>query len=196
MSLPINQNLAIGATSLDPNETSQLKLKHITSLFELDEAESMSIARAHLWLRKQHKKNPLTVEFLLKLHEQMFQPVWGGAGVYRSSDKNIGVESYMVAQAVAEHLQRTQSWIEHKRFGWVELGARFHHRLVEIHPFANGNGRHARLFTDFLLNQNKQDVFTWGRVGTQSSSARDDYINALRQADLRNFEPLIRFVTT
>ena len=196
MSFSFNDQLVAGATPLDPNETAQLKLKHLIFMKELDESEAQNIANALVWLRKQRNKDPLTVPFVLQLHLKMFGDVWSWAGVYRKSEKNIGVPWPQVPQAVAELLHKTHIWIQEKRYNWDELGVRFHHRLVQIHPFPNGNGRHSRLITDFMLRKYKQKEFTWGRVGTQISLARTHYLQALRAADERNFEPLLAFVRT
>ena len=82
-------------------------------------------------------------------------------------------------------------------FAWTELGARFHHRLVSIHPFPNGNGRHARLATDILMRQNRQPIFTWGSASlVVAGVTRKAYIAALQAADREDYAPLIAFVTT
>jgi Fic-DOC domain mobile mystery protein B len=126
----------------------------------------------------------------------MFGDVWKWAGSYRLSDKNIGVPWASVPQTVAELLHRADGWRRTERYSWDEWGVRFHHRLVEIHPFANGNGRHARLMTDAVMTRAGQTPFSWGRVGTQSSDTRERYIAALREADARDFAPLLAFVRT
>jgi fido (protein-threonine AMPylation protein) len=67
---------------------------------------------------------------------------------------------------------------------------------VAIHPFANGNGRHARTVTDLLLVQRLgRSRFSWGRGNlTDSSEVRKRYIDALRAADRGDYGPLLQFV--
>ena len=90
-------------------------------------------------------------------------------------------------------------WIKNSTYNWDEIGARFHHRLVSIHAFANGNGRHARLMTDILLEINDQKPFSWGIKSNADpieieSTTRNSYVSALKAADAGNFEPLLQFV--
>jgi fido (protein-threonine AMPylation protein) len=76
-----------------------------------------------------------------------------------------------------------------------EIGARFHHRLVFIHPFPNGNGRHSRLMTDVLMKDLGARRFTWGQGSLVSpSDLRKKYITALKSADNGNIKPLLDFV--
>jgi Fic-DOC domain mobile mystery protein B len=128
----------------------------------------------------------------------MFKSVWKWAGLYRRTGKNIGVPAERIPEELLKLCHDTEYWITNTTYSWDELGARFHHRLVWIHAFANGNGRHARLMTDVLLTVHQQEPFTWGakRVtrGNGPSQVRVDYITALREADKKKFEKLIQFV--
>ena len=127
----------------------------------------------------------------------MFNFTWTWAGQFRRSDKNIGVHWPLIQAELHKLCDDTRFWVEQETFAWTELGARFHHRLVSIHPFPNGNGRHARLATDVLLRQNGQSSFTWGSVSLGAASAiRRQYIQALRSADAGDMSPLIEFVLT
>ena len=79
-----------------------------------------------------------------------------------------------------------------------EIAVRFHHRLVQIHVFVNGNGRHARLMADLLLKKLGAAKFTWGSQLTESlleaeGKTRSAYLSALKNADKDNFVDLIRF---
>ena len=86
-------------------------------------------------------------------------------------------------------------WIDHNVFSNDELASRFHFKLVFIHAFPNGNGRHARLLTDALLIQLNSPRFTWGSKSlSEQSSVRSQYIEALKEADRENIEPLLNFV--
>jgi fido (protein-threonine AMPylation protein) len=75
-----------------------------------------------------------------------------------------------------------------------EIGVRFHHRLVFIHPFPQGNGRHARLAADLLIVSLGNTRFSWGSANlVEPAGARASYIRALRSADGHEIEPLLSF---
>ncbi len=79
--------------------------------------------------------------------------------------------------------------------GLSETAAWFHHRLVFIHAFSNGNGRHARLLTDLLLIALKQPPFDWGAGDlVVAGEVRARYLDALRRADGRDYSLLRAFV--
>jgi Fic-DOC domain mobile mystery protein B len=129
----------------------------------------------------------------------MLNRVWKWAGKQRTSNKNLGAFKEDIPTELAKLLADTQYWIEHKTYGWGEIGARFHHRLVSIHVFVNGNGRHARIMTNILMRSNGQESFSWGmRTLTGAleveSALRDEYISALKKADEGDYAALLRFV--
>ena len=154
-----------GATPLDPEEIEGLKLPHITTMEELNRWEQSNISEAYSWLKKRRNQKDVTnQELLLKLHKQMFGKVWKWAGQFRRSEKNIGVSWPTIQVELNQHLADINYWIEHKTYSPDEIGIRFHHKLVWIHLFSNGNGRHARLATDALLeNVFEIKPFTWGK---------------------------------
>jgi len=88
------------------------------------------------------------------------------------------------------------TWIEHNAYPADEIAARFHHRLTAIHPFPNGNGRHARLMTDIILvHLLGQPRFSWGSGNlVTAGDCRKQYIEALRAADRLDYGPLLVFV--
>ena len=117
------------------------------------------------------------------------------------SARNIGVDWHKITSELKKFCEDSKYWLEHNTYAsWDELGVRFHHRLVCIHPFPNGNGTHARLMTDLLLKQNGQPIFTWGahffgeEVGRKKDDVRQSYLEALRDADLKKFDKLNKFV--
>lgn len=187
-----------GATPLDADEVKALIPRYIENQAQLNEAEQENILKAELWAKKRLNKNLLTEEFNKRLHKEMFSMVWRWAGKFRQTSKNIGVDWHKVSVELHKLLKDTSYWIENNTYPWDELGARFHHRLVSIHCFANGNGRHARLMTDLLLRSNAQKPFTWGAKSVQGANdlhvVRTAYIEALQKADRKNFILLIEFV--
>lgn len=185
-----------GATPLDPDEIKGLRLRHITTRAELDRWEQENIQDALSWLERRRKANILSEEFICQLHEKMFGKVWKWAGEFRRTEKNIGVPWVKVAIELRMLLDDVEYWIENKTFPADEIAYRFHHKLVLIHLFPNGNGRHARMMADLLLEEMLEtDSFTWGSQNlTSASETRKRYIDALRKADNQDYEHLAAFV--
>lgn len=185
-----------GATPLDPDEIKGLIPSYVATQGQLNEVEAMNVAAAEAWIEGARVTDPLTSQFVRNLHYRMFDNVWKWAGKFRLSDKNIGVDSRQIPLKLAELLENTKYQGDHKVFPADELAARFHHRLVWIHCFPNGNGRHARLMTDvFLTKTLNQERFTWGRENlVVHNPARERYINALQAADNNDIGPLLAFV--
>jgi Fic-DOC domain mobile mystery protein B len=186
-----------GATPLGPDEIQGLKFRHIQTRGELDELEQANIQQALLWLSVRKRGDILEEGFVRTLHRRLFGDVWEWAGTFRQTELNIGIEPLQVAVQLRMLLGNAQFWVEEKVFKPLEAAARFHHRMVEIHPFPNGNGRHARIAADqFLKDYYDHPPVDWaGGFDLQTGNEkRDDYIAALKQADAGNFEPLFIFV--
>lgn len=185
-----------GATPLDPDELIGLKLVHITTRRELDRWEQDNIQEAMSWLERKRKSNVLDEKFIRQLHQRMFNKIWAWAGDFRRTDKNIGGSWTMIPIDLRNLLDDVKFWISAKTFTPDEIAFRFHHRLVLIHLFPNGNGRHARLITDTLLTEVlNEESFTWGSGDLNNpGDVRKKYIDALRAADQQNYELLQLFV--
>ena len=186
-----------GATLLDPDEMEGLKFKHVTTRGELDELEQANVESGLLWLSRQRKLNVLTEGFALKLHQQLFGGVWHWAGTFRKTEKNIGIDPLYISVELRKLLDDARYWAGHKTYAPVEAAARFHHRLVSIHLFANGNGRHARILADAMLDWvYATPPIDW--AGGQNlqvfNDLRTHYIHALRAADRGDINPLLVFV--
>ena len=183
-----------GATPLDADELACLIPKHITTQGELNEWEQLNIEQGETWARRQ-RKDILNEAFVRQLHKEMFGETWSWAGCFRKSDKNIGVEWQHVGVKLHDLLDDVHYQIDHATYPPDEIAARFHHRLVAIHPFPNGNGRHARMMADLLIQKFGQPQFTWGSKSlTEATETRISYIDALRAADSGNIQPLLAFV--
>lgn len=183
-----------GATKLEPEELEALIPSYITLRGELNEAEQENILEAEDWALAR-KRNVVNADFLNTLHAKMFGNVWKWAGKFRHTEKNIGVDPVKIAIDLRELCDDVTYWIEHETYDPDEIAARFHHRLVYIHPYANGNGRHARLAADLLLRQLDRPRFTWGRESlVDPGETRSAYIQALRAADGHDYAPLFAFV--
>ena len=182
-----------GATPLDADELASLIPGHITTQGELNEWEQLNIVQGESWARKQ-RKEILNEGFLRQLHKQMFGETWKWAGQFRKTDKNIGVDWLKIGVELKKLLDDTHYQIEHANYTPDEIAVRFHHRLVLIHPFPNGNGRHARLMADLLVERLSQPRFTWGsRSLVDANDTRMTYIAALQAADRRDIAPLLAF---
>jgi len=184
-------------TPLSPEEQADL-IPDLTTKEDLNEWERQNILEAYSWAldpRNLHRQDPLTEPYVRELHLHMFDQTWKWAGVYRATEKNIGIPHFQIRDSLAALLGDTRYWIEHKTFEPDEIAVRFHHRLVSIHPFANGNGRHARLMADVIAQRQGQPVFTWGGADiVEAGNFRRSYIDALRAADQNDIQPLLVFV--
>ena len=182
------------STPLTEEEREQLIPSYITLRSELNEAEQANILEAEEWAFIR-KRNVLDEKFLKNLHKRMFGHVWRWAGKFRQTERNIGVDAYRIPTELRQLIDDCRYWNENGTYAPDEIATRFHHRLVLIHPFPNGNGRHARLATDLMLTIFGRPRFTWGRVNlVDASKTRKAYVTALRAADKHDIGPLLEFV--
>jgi Fic-DOC domain mobile mystery protein B len=182
-----------GATPLDPDEMQGLRFSHIQTREDLNQMEQVNIQDGLIWLSRQKKPDVLSEAFVRELHRQLYGNVWIWAGEFRQTEKNFGVAPGRMGIDLRNLLDDTRYWISHKTYLPYEIALRFHHRLVQIHMFPNGNGRHARIITDALTKYalNTQSI-AWGGQGIDMPGQhRKEYIAALRAADAGNIQPLI-----
>ncbi len=185
-----------GSTPLTEDELEQLIPSYITWQHELNEAEQANILEAGEWAFSR-KRDILSERFLDNLHDRMFRRVWRWAGKHRQSNKNLGIDAYRIPTELRQLVEDCRYWVDNDTYEPDEMATRFHHRLVCIHAYANGNGRHARLATDLLLVALGRKPFSWGRVNlVDAGETRNSYIAALRAADNHDIEPLLDFVRT
>lgn len=187
-----------GATPLDEDYRQDL-IPDIQLQVELNEFEQKNIVEAILWAshNRRFAKTLLSPQGLCELHRRMFNSTWRWAGRYRGRNTNIGLEWPQIAENVILVCQDTEYWVENHVYDWNELAVRFHHRLVKIHPFANGNGRHARLAANLLLGYNGQAVLPWGGAHLdEQGKARSEYISALKEADRNSYDRLFSFAVS
>jgi Fic-DOC domain mobile mystery protein B len=185
-----------GATPLDPNELGGLKHKHITTRGELDELEQANIESGLRWLTRQ-RGGVLSDNFATTLHKQLFGDVWDWAGSFRRTGKNIGVDPIHIGVELRTLMDDARFWANEKTYPASEAAIRLHHRLVQIHPFANGNGRHARIMADTVLDRvygAKPIDWAGGYDLQKMNDRRTAYIAALKAADRNDIGPLLHFV--
>jgi Fic-DOC domain mobile mystery protein B len=183
-----------GSTKLDDDEKLGLRAGWITTRAQLDELEHHNIELGRQWAfaRKRKPDVILTDTFIKRLHTEMYNEVWKWAGQFRRTEKNIGVDPVRIATNLRQLLDDARYWVEHASYPPDELAIRVKHRIVCIHCFANGNGRHSRLLADVLVYALGQPIFTWGAY-SEMPDVRERYFEALRKADRGNMKPLIAF---
>ena len=182
-----------GNTPLTDDEREGLIPSYITLRRELNEAEQINIGAALRWASAR-KRDVLDRDFLSELHRRMFGDVWRWAGQYRMTARNIGVEAYRIASDLQQAIDDARYWVGRGTYVPDEIAVRFSHRVVAIHPFPNGNGRHSRLAGDLLAGQLGQRAFTWGQANlVDASVTRARYVEALRAADDHVIGPLLTF---
>jgi Fic-DOC domain mobile mystery protein B len=192
-------NYTAGQTPIDEDECVGLKIPTITTIAELNEFEQNNIELAIQWTlgRKIKVEDLLTEDFTKSLHKRMFGEVWKWAGIFRKSEKNIGIESWKIHTELRQLLEDAKYWIKNNSYAEDEIAIRFKHRLVSIHCFANGNGRHSRLMADLISEKVfNRNPFTWGQslnFLSAESGERKAYLKALKRADKGDYAPLIKF---
>ena len=186
-----------GQTPLNEEEKEGLLIPTVTTRGELDEFEQQNIEDALQWVigKPLKAETILSQKFICNLHKRMYGNVWKWAGIFRTTNKNIGVDKWQIAVALKELCDDALFWIKNNTYSADETAVRFKHRLVSIHCFPNGNGRHSRIMADILIEKvYKKPLFSWGANElAHKDNARDTYIQAIRMADSGNFAPLLKF---
>lgn len=182
------------ATPLTNDEKAGLIPSWVTYRHELNEVEQANIVKGAQWAFRHRRRELLDERFIRDLHKRMLCDVWAWAGNYRKTERNIGVPAWRIAIDLAGLLDDTRLWVERAIFNPDEIAVRFHHRLVAIHPFPNGNGRHARLMADMLAMRLGGTAFTWSGGDTAAAGEqRARYVAALRLADAHEMAALVAF---
>ena len=186
-----------GQTPIDEDEKEGLLIKTITTRKDLDEYEQLNIEKAIQWTigKKWKAEYMLTEKFIKELHKRMFGDVWLWAGEYRKTNKNIGVDKYMIGISLKQLLDDSNYWLANKTYPDDEIAIRVKHRVVQIHCFANGNGRHSRLLADIIIEKIfGKTIFSWNMANlSKKSEGRVKYLQAIKAADAGNIMPLIEF---
>lgn len=186
-----------GQTPLDDDEKEGLLIPSITTREELDEFEQLNIEKAIQWTfgKKISVEQLFSEKFIKELHKRMYGEIWKWAGTFRTSEKNLGIKNYLIAIELKQLLDDAIFWKENNTYSPAELAIRFKHRLVSIHCFANGNGRHSRLMADLIMEKlYDSNFFSWGSSNlVKATETRSNYIQAVRKADNNDIEPLISF---
>jgi Fic-DOC domain mobile mystery protein B len=182
------------ATPLTDNEKRDLIPAHIAYRHELNAAEQENIIRGQEWALRRRRRDLLSEKLIKDLHRHMLGDVWRWGGEYRTSERNIGVNHWEIPMALRVLLDDVKLWIEKNVYPVDEIAVRFHHRLVAIHAFPNGNGRHARLMADLLVTELGGTRFSWDSGSLAATGdLRRRYIAALDAADGQDIGSLLAF---
>ncbi len=193
----LGSQVIYGQSPISAEEFEGLLIKTISTKSELDEFEQNNIENAVEWTMKQVFKMEkiLTIDFILGVHRRMFDRTWEWAGKIRKTNKNIGVDKSHILSELKVLLDDCRYWVKNDIYSEDEIAVRLKHRLVSIHPFPNGNGRHSRLCADILVaHVFKKNVFSWGGFNlTAPGDSRKKYLKAIRTADEGDMNPLLKF---
>jgi Fic-DOC domain mobile mystery protein B len=186
-----------GQTPLNEEEQNGLLIPSIATREELDEFEQLNIEKAIQWTfgKKWKAEQLFTEKFVKDLHKRMYGEVWKWAGAFRESEKNLGIKSYLITTELKVLLDDAIFWVQNDTYSPDELAIRFKHRLVSIHCFSNGNGRHSRLMADLIMEKLfNATFFSWGSTNlVKATDTRKAYIKAVKMADKQDVQPLIVF---
>ena len=189
-----------GQTPLDEEEKEGLLISTVSTHGELNEYEQQNIEKAIEWTlgRKFKVEKIITEGFVCELHYKMFGDVWKWAGEFRRTNKNLGCDWKQVSIQLKKLHDDCRYWLENKAYSEEESAIRYKHRIVSIHCFSNGNGRHSRLMGDVIINHIfGKKVFTWGGTSlNRKGEARNKYLKAVKQADNGELKLLIEFART
>ena len=193
----LNLNYNRSQTPLNDEEKDGLKILSINTREELDEFEHNNIETAIYHFQKKELTIDyfLTEQFVKNLHLKMFGDVWNWAGIFRKSDKNIGIPWIDIPTEMKKLLDNVRYWLNKKTFSEDEIAIRFKHRCVSIHPFSNGNGRHSRLLADIMREKIfSRSFFSWGETYSSNKNLSNlNYIKALKEADKGDYKKLLEF---
>lgn len=193
----LNLEYIEGQTPIDEEEKEGLLIETISTKVELDEFEQLNIEEAIQWVfgKKFKPKQVFTEKFICNLHKRMYGNIWAWAGAFRRTDKNIGIDKYQIPTQFKVLCDDVLYWIENNTYPPEEIALRFKHRLVSIHCFPNGNGRHSRLMTDIIIEKlYGLPPFSWGAANlSEASDTRTIYIKAVKLADQNEYQPLLDF---
>jgi Fic-DOC domain mobile mystery protein B len=189
---------APGATPLQPEDLEGLIPRNLISKQQLDELEAENILQAEVWSALQiwSPEKLLSSSIIRRCHKELFGKTWRWAGTYRKRETSIGVAPEQISVLTEQLIGNTLYQINESSEETKVVLARFHHQLVSIHLFPNGNGRHARFVCNILASALNQELPTWGaKTLIAGPSSRQKYLSALRKADATgDLELLVKFM--
>lgn len=193
--MAVEFNYPEGATPLDPEDAAALIDSHVTTQGQVNELEFKNVSKGNLWAFTRAPDGVLTIAFMQQLHVRMFGDTWKWAGVIRPKETHpVGVAPEAIRPRIGELCADVEAQLEDGAWSVEEIAARFHHRLVFIHPFTNGNGRFSRTMADLVLVKKGREPFGWGPDLGRDNEERKRYLSALRAADAKDYQPLFKLL--
>lgn len=190
-------NYIEGQTPLDEDEKEGLLIPTIATRRELDEFEQLNIEDALQWIigKSFDIEEIVTESFIRNIHQRMFGNVWSWAGQFRKTNKNLGVDKHQIPVSLKNLCDDVLYWVKNETYLPEEIAIRFKHRIVSIHCFSNGNGRHSRFMADIIVEKcYKLPSFSWGAEDlVHQGKTRSAYLDAVRCADAGDIHPLMKF---
>jgi len=186
-----------GQTPLDEDEKEGLLIPTIATREELDEFEQQNIEEAMQWVlsRSIKAETIFTKKFICTLHKRMYGDIWDWAGTFRKTNKNLGIDKWQIPMSIKTLCDDALFWVEQKTFAPDEMALRFKHKIVSIHCFPNGNGRHSRLMADVIISKvYNMSLFNWGANDlVHQGETRSTYLKAVKTADFGDYQQLLEF---
>lgn len=189
-----------GQTPINEEEKEGLRIATINNQSDLDEFEQLNIEEALQWIfaKKFKPQQVFTEKFICNLHKRMYGNVWAWAGKFRKTEKNLGVKQYLIPMQLKNLCDDALFWIDNNTYPAEEIAIRCKHRIVSIHCFPNGNGRHSRLLADIIIEKLfHKKPFSWGAENlSKDGNTRKEYLKAVKEADNNKYQPLLDFANS
>ena len=194
----IHSSLKIEANSLSLSEVRDVINGHLVLG---DQKEIQEVKNAYEAYEHISDINPFSLADLKRIHGIMTYRTVDESGVFRKGDEGVfsGDKCIFVApppQMVDSLMNDLFTWMR-KSEGVVHpliLAAVFHYEFVFIHPFADGNGRMARLWHTAILYR-WRNVFEYIPLESQIEKYQTEYYDAIAQCHVNgNFDSFIEFM--
>ena len=133
------------------------------------------------------KLNPYSVKDLLKAHKIMMEGLVKEAGVFRSKGVGVYAGDQLIhagtpANYVPDLVGQLFDWLKKSKLHPLVKGCIFHYEFEFIHPFADGNGRTARLWQNIIL-YNWKELFEYLPIESQIKKYQEEYYSSIANCD-------------
>lgn len=194
----IHSSLKIEANSLSLSEVRDVINGHLVLG---DQKEIQEVKNAYAAYEKISEINPSSISDLKRIHGIMTNRTVHESGVFRKGEEGVfsGEKCIFVAppaNMVSELMKDLLSWVK-KNEGIVHpliMSAVFHYEFVFIHPFADGNGRMARLWHTVILYR-WRSVFEFIPLESRIERFQSEYYDAIAKCHVNgNSNVFIEFM--
>ena len=196
----IHSSLKIEANSLSLSEVRDV----INGNLVLgDRKEIKEVKNAYAAYERIEEIIPSSINDLKKIHGIMTFQTVEESGRFRQGEEGVFSGDKCIFVAPPPHMvnglmRDLFSWLKRSE-GKVHpliLSAVFHYEFVFIHPFADGNGRMARLWHTVMLNR-WRSIFAYIPLESQIEKYQEDYYEAIAKCHINgNADVFIEFMLT